>query len=268
MNGFKQILKFETIKHVKSFSIFTVTWVAIMAIFLAFFDGIKASTDGLMQLYETLPKELLQAFGKDMLTITNIYGYFGNAIILYLLLSSCIFVIILAINSLHGEISNKGLTFLHSKPLSRNSIYFGKTLAIVINSFITNILLCIASIILVQTLTKEAELDYIYFVIIFFGLFVMQLFFVGVAQIVSLKFSSRATALVSFSVILSYLLHLISGFALGADFLKYITPNYYVNFDEIAVTRSFNPSSLLVLLVGIILIWIGSIIFRNKDIEI
>lgn len=239
-----------------------------MSVFLAFFDGIKANADGILQLYETLPKELLQTFGKDPLSITNIYGYFGNAITLYLFFSSCIFVIFLTINSLLGEINNKSIPFVLSKPISRNSIYWGKNLAIVINSAITNIVLALSTILLIRVLTKETELDYGYFAIIYFGLFVMQLFFIGVAQVFSLKFSSRATALVSFSVVLSYMVHLVSGFALGADFLKYLSPNYYVNFDEIATTRNFNPSALIVLFLGIALIWLGSVIFRRKDIEI
>ncbi len=177
-------------------------------------------------------------------------------------------MITLTINSLVGEINNKSIPFVLAKPISRNTIYWGKTLAIVTNAFITNIVLTLISIVLVNVLTNETDIDYAFFALIYFGIFTMQLFFIGLAQVFSLKFSSRATAIVSFTVVLSYMLNLISGFAKDADFLKYVSPNYYVNFDEIATTRNFNPSALIVLFLGIALVWLGSIIFKRKDIEI
>lgn len=268
MNGFKHILQFEIIKSSRAFIYFFITWVIIIAVFLAFFDGIKANADGILQLYETLPKELLQTFGKDPLSITNIYGYFGNAITLYLYLSSCILVIFISINSITGEINNKSITFLQSKPVSRNSIFFGKILAIVINSFITNLLLAFATIIIVNVFTNEDDLNNTFFFIVFSGLFIMQLFFLGLAQIISLRFSSKATTLVSFSVIISYLIHLVSGFSKQADFLKYFSPNYYLNFDDMAVSQTISPSSIIILLLAILFIWIGSLLFRTKDIEV
>lgn len=268
MKGFKHILVFELAKHAKSFFYFLVAWTAIIAVFLAFFEGLQANTEGILKLYETLPKELLQTFGKDPLTITNIYGYFGNAITLYLFLSSCVFVAVISISTLSGEVNNKSILFLQSKPVSRNSIFFGKIFAIIINSFLLNLVLAVVTIILVSILTNETDLNYGYFLMIFSGLFMMQLFFIGLAQVISLRFSSKATTIVSFLVIISYLIHLISGFASQADFLKYFSPNYYINFDEIAATQTLGPSSIIIFVLAILLVWIGSLIFSKKDIEV
>ncbi|MEP7103277.1 MAG: ABC transporter permease subunit [Candidatus Dojkabacteria bacterium] len=268
MNNFTSLLIFETKKFFKPFLIFSTIWMLMIFLFMSFFDSIKQNAQQIIDLYASFPKELLQAVGKDSTSITNIYGYVGSAIMLYLFLSGCILVIFVVSNSLSQEISNHNILFLLSKPISRLKIYTAKFFAIFINIVLSDLLLFLSLVVSIKILTKETEVDYHIFILIFLALFILQFFFMSVAELIGAKLNSgKTTAIVSFLIILSYLFNLISGMSENAGFLKYISPNFYVGLEKISETRELKFENIAIIVLAIGLIIVGGYLFKNKDIE-
>lgn len=268
MDEFKSILKFETVKTIKPFIYFTVVWIALIFLFMSLFDTILKSSDQLIQLYSTFPKELMQAFGKGIDSLTSIYGYFGNQIMLYLVLSGCIFTVFIASNSVAKEVENKSILFLLSKPVSRLQIYTAKFLAILISLLVSNLVLSVATVASIKLLTSQHGLDWGFFVLVYIALFILELFFAGLAELIGSKFGSgKAIALASLYVVASYLLNILSGLADVAKPLKYLSANYYLDLAALSAEKALKPEGILILILAVVFIIIGGYIFTKKDIN-
>lgn len=265
---FRSLLTFETIKYLKVCLYFTITWICLIFLFLAFFDSIKQNATELTALYASFPKELLDTFGKGIDSITSIYGYFGNQIMLYIVISGCIFTVFITSNSLASEIGNRNILFLLSKPISRLKIYSAKFIAIVISLLASNVVLLITTIIAIKILTKENNLDLNFFVLIYIALFILELFFLGLSELLGSKLSSgKVGAIGSLFVIFSYLLNILSGLSDKATELKYLSPNYYLDLASIAVNKALKPEAMLILILGLVFVSIGGYLFKRRDIN-
>ncbi len=262
------LLKFETLKNFKTSLYFTITWIALSFLFMGFFEPIRQNSDQLTQLYASFPKELLEVFGKGIESLTSIYGYFGNQIMIYIVLSGCIFFIFMSANSLSGEIGNRNILFLLSKPLSRLQIYSAKLFAVLINVLISNLILLASTLLAINFLTKETNLDLGFFILVFVALTILEFFFIGLSELIGSKFASgRAIALGSLYVIVGYLFNTLSGLSDQASFLKYLSPNHYLDLVAISTDRVLKPEALLILIVGIFFTVIGAYIFKKRDIN-
>jgi len=265
---FGSLLKFETKRNFKNFLYFTIIWVLLIFLFMSFFDALKQSSAQIEQLYSTFPKELMSALGKTPESLTSIYGYIANQIMIYMILSGCIFTVFLSSGSIAGEIANRNIIFLLSKPLSRFKIYIAKTISIILNLILSNAILSVATILAIKIFTKEDNLDINFFILIYIALFLLELFFLGFAQFVGIRFNNgKAIAFGSLLVIVFYLLKVLSGITEQADKLKYLSLNYYIDLQNIIDTRAIKADAWIVLILAIIFIILGAFAFRRKDID-
>lgn len=265
---FRALLSFETNKYLKSTIYFTIVWIFFIFLFLSFYDVIKQSADQIEQLYATMPKELIEAFGKGMDSMASIYGYIGNQVVLYLVLSGGIFAVSMASGSIAGEIGNRNLLFLLSKPISRLQIYSAKFIAIITSLFVSNVVLLLTTIIAIKLLTKENDIDLGIFILIYLAIFLLEVFFATLTELLGSKFTSgKAIAFVSLAVIVSYLLNILSGLSEQADSLKYLSPSYYLDTAAIAVDGILRPESVLIVVLSIVFVIMGGYWFRKRDIN-
>jgi len=265
---FRALLSFETNKYLKVSIYFTIVWIFLLLLYLSFFDVIKDSADQIEQLYAAMPKELIEAFGKGMDSMTTIYGYIGNQVAMYLSLSGCILAVSMAAGSIAGEIGNRNILFLLSKPISRLQIYAAKFIAIVSSLFVSNIILLGITILSINLLTKETDLDLGIFALVYLAIFLLELFFVGLTELLGSKFNSgKAIAICSLVVIVSYLLNVLAGLSEQAEWLKYFSPNFYLDTAGIAIGSGFKVESILIIVLSVVFVIAGGYLFRKRDIN-
>ena len=109
----------------------TIALSGITFILLAFFPSMQ--TESMKELagakMEGLDPALLEAFGLAELTdftiITNFFGY----VLQYITLAIMVFVTQIAVHSLIKEETDGTIEFLYSKPISRSTLLWQKTLA-------------------------------------------------------------------------------------------------------------------------------------------
>ncbi len=262
------LLKFELKKQLKTSLIYSAVWSALIFLFISFFDVIRQNTAQISQLYESFPKGLLDAFGKGQASLTSIYGYFANQIAIYLIMAGCIFAIFLVVGTMTKEIESKHMLFLLSKPLSRLQIYIAKLTAILVGLFMSDVILFVAAFVAISILSKETNLDWGFFALVFAAVFIMETFFVGVAEFVGANLNSgRAIAIGSMLVIVAYLFNVLAALTESASALKYITPNHYLDLEMLTNTKVLQLESLIVLVLGIGLMVVGGWVFKKRDVS-
>lgn len=265
---FLALLSFESARYFKVTSYFTVTWIFLIFLFMSFFESIKGSSEQLAEIYKTMPPELLDVFGKGLDSLANVHSYFINQIMLYLLLSGCIFFVFITANSLSTAITNRNILFLLSKPVGRFKIYYAKVLALIINLVISNAILLSSSLIAISITTQEKNYDTAYFVLAFFVLTITEFFFIALTEALGAKYSSnKAIALASVYVIIGYLISVLTGLAKEAEFLKYLSPNYYTDLAFVSDTRGLRPEILLLIVLSLVLIALGWYFFQKRAID-
>lgn len=265
---FTSLLKFEFSKYFKPTMIFNIVWILLIFLFMSFFDSISQNAAQLDQLYAAFPKEIMEIFGKSANSLSSIYGYFGTQIMLYIILSGCIFTVFSSANSISKEIGNSNILFLLSKPVSRLQIYFAKLVSIILNLVLSNFILFLGTILAIKIFTSQQNLDLQFFVLSYLALFILELFFLSIAQLIGMKLNnSKTVAISSLLVIVSYLLKILSGLSNKADALKYLSVNFYLDLQNLQLDKSLKNESFIVLIVSIgLIIWAGYL-FKKRDIE-
>lgn len=262
------LISFEVKRKLKTTLIFCLVWIGFFILFLSFFDSLKASGEELAKLYETFPKELLQALGKDLEQVTNIYGYFSYSIMLYLVISGSILSVVMLCNSITGEIANGNIVFLISKPISRTKIFVAKYLSLIINLLIGNFILGCAAYIIVRLLTQEDSFNIFYIKHIFFLMLLLELFFATFGLfIATLTNHSRGVAVGVLLVLVSYIFKLIASLSEDASILKYLSANYYVDIEVVKEGTLLNPNIVVIIVSTIILFALALRNFKSKDIQ-
>jgi len=168
------------------------------------------------------------------------------------------------------EITARTFHFLLAKPVSRTSIYLSKFTTLVIFTLITNSFIAVLSFISAKLLVTSDEVGFKYFVLIFTLGGVLQLLFVGFGQLVSI-ITDETRALLSAAAIAIFglVINSVANIQNVPDFLKFITPYYYANSQNIVEFEEILTPDIWVLVLAIfVFVGAGVWYFRKKDIYI
>lgn len=119
-------------------------------------------------------------------------------------------------------------------------------------------------------LVIDGGISFKFLLVGYFASFMVQLVFATVAMFVSIVINESVALFTSIGLSLGmFIFDAIARMKGIPDFVKYLTPYYYLDLKGTAETESLKPEYMLILLVVIIIFVIASVItFRRKDVNV
>ncbi|MCA9386964.1 ABC transporter permease subunit [Candidatus Dojkabacteria bacterium] len=263
------IINFE-LKSLNRFYIWwNIAWISMILLIVPFYSSISEESEKFGELYENLPEGIRVAFSLDANTLSTIEGFINTELVELLVLATSILGLYFGARSIQREINNKSLLFLVTKPVSRFSIFFGKAKAVLISSFFANAVLFGFVYFAAEIMTTETiSLLYVVSSFLVIMLYLFLYYSLGLMLGV-LREGGSALGVGVVAVISTFMFNIVSNLSDKADFLKYLTPYYYLDLktvinDNVGINL-FNY--FIILSITVTFFIIGYLIFKNKDID-
>lgn len=250
----KPLIKMEFKRNQKSLILWTIIIALLAGLMLALYPSFQGTFSELDELLSNYPEGFLDAFGlgENGLSMDDIYGWFGVEGYLFVTLIGGSYAALLGSGILSKEEDEKTIEFLMTKPISRRQVFIGKTIVVLINLVIMNVVLSI--VILTFFLIYGSPLKIGVWLLYSFAPLILQLVLASISLLISV-FITKSRQVTSISLGLAiglYVVDIISKLTDEAAFLKYITPYEYINAVTIVNETTIRP--LYILLSGIIII--------------
>ncbi|CAM4071575.1 ABC transporter permease subunit [Mesobacillus thioparans] len=263
MNMFLHELK----AYRKSTVIWTLSLVALVALFLSMFPSFSKDAEEFKSLLEGFPVELRKAIGLSVDSIATLIGFFSYAF-LYLKLAGAIQAMNLGTSILSKETREKTADFLLTKPVTRAQVVTSKLLAAVVSIVITNIVF-IAATFVMASIVAEDGFSKIALFLIAISLLFLQLMFMALGIVVSAIFP-RIKSVISVSlgtVFGFFMLGMISS-TTEDEALRYLTPFNYFDSAYITQNTGYETSFLITAAIFIIAAIVASYyLYSKKDVH-
>lgn len=223
---------FETRRLLKGLLTWLVIVTVLLVLFMAFFPSMAES--GLADLtkdkLDALPPAVLEAFGLSVMTdfsdLLQYYAYIAQ----YILMAAAIYALTLGASALIKEESEGTIEFLYAQPISRLEITTRKLLSIVTILWAFNIVLFLASVLLLQAF-REPGYEYLPLTLAMFsGMLAAQMVFLAAGFALSSvlpRYSNPSTVGLGLFFV-TYLLGAIAAINEQLEWLKYLSPFHYV----------------------------------------
>lgn len=260
MNIFKHELK----QNISSTVIWTVSLLAIAALYISIFPSI---TEEMSSMFESFPPAFRRVFGigdAGFSSFLSLYAMIFNIIVLV----GAVQAMNLGTGIVSKEIKDKTADFLMTKPVSRVKILFQKLFSGISLLMLTNIIYLLFAWFLVNVFVEESfELQT--FLTVSSVLFLVQAFFyvLGIFMGVVLP-KIKSVIAISLPAVFGFYVFGFLDDVIGEDKIKYLTPFKLFKLEELGLGNSHEAGSLLYLgLVSLALIIGAFYIFQKKDIH-
>lgn len=266
----KSLILIEFKRNLRSLILWTSIIAGLALMMLLMFPAFEDAFAQLEDLLSIYPPEFLEIFGmgEGGLDMSNIYGWFGVEGYLFVTLIGGSYAAILGSSILSKEEDEKTIEFLLSKPISRSQVLFGKSIVVVINLFLMNL---VVSLFLLLAFSIFDELNVVVWLLFSFAPVLLQLFFASISLLISV-FVTKSRTVISISLGLAigmYVVMIISALTDEAEFLKYFTPYEYINARTIVAEQRIEPIYLLITLVVIVVTMFSTwMLYKKKDIAV
>jgi ABC-2 type transport system permease protein len=181
----------------------------------------------LLEVMNSMPPAMLEAFNMNAFNLTTISGFFGVMFTFFALLLS-IAAAMWGSDIISKEERDKTVEFSLTLPIRRSSLITAKTLAALVNC--VGLLLITWGITLVNVSKYQPDSDFYSFVTLgMLALFIMQIVFlaVGIFLGCAMKQHKRASSAAVLLLLGTYFLSIIAGMSENLEFLKYFSPFKY-----------------------------------------
>ena len=262
------IITRELYANKKSLIIWSLSMVAFIAMMFAEFSAYYKNPE-MLAVIETMPRELLEAFGMADANLTTVSGYMGVSAV-FINLALGIYAILLGNSIIAKEERDKTAGFLMTLPVTRKCVITGKLIAAVICCAI--LLAVVALSIIVSVLPYEAEEYFPAFMsLVITTTFVIMLIFLSIGMsLAALIRRHKISGGIGIALIfVMYIASVIAALSENVEFLKYMTPFKY--FEAAFMLRDLNIEPIYALLsaVFIILPLIGTYaVYTKRDLYI
>lgn len=206
----------------------------------------------LLEVMNSMPPAMLEAFNMNAFNLTTISGFFGVMFTFFALLLS-IAAAMWGSDIISKEERDKTVEFSLTLPIRRSSLITAKTLAALVNC--VGLLLITWGITLVNVSKYQPDSDFYSFVTLgMLALFIMQIIFlaVGIFLGCAMKQHKRASSTAVFLLLGTYFLSIISGLSENLEFLKFFSPFKY--FDAGMLLHESKIDMTFVWLSGVIVL--------------
>ncbi|MEH7490907.1 ABC transporter permease subunit [Neobacillus niacini] len=261
------ILLHELRAYRKSTIIWTISLIAVVALFMSLFPSFTKDTEEFRKLLEGYPVALREAFGIDLDNFFSILGFYCYGLS-FVTLCGAIQAMNLGTSIVSKEVREKTADFLLTKPVTRTAVLTNKLLAALISIIITNIVyLAAATLLAYQVATVDFEVSN--FILLSLTVFFVQLIFLALGIIISVIVQRIKSVLtVSLATVFAfYFLGMFSSTS-GDEVKRYLSPFKYFDTAYIMEKSGYEASFLITgAVVIVIAIGISFFIYAKKDIH-
>lgn len=247
-------------------------WTAILALLnlmmMALFPSFAADAEQLEGYIDVFPEEFSRIFGLDKLNMTEPIGFYSVEAYFMVVLFGSMFAAMLGTTMLSKEEDEKTIEFLLAKPVSRSQVVTGKVLAVLMLLVILNLVIAavtVASFEIFVSGYSRAELARL-----LIAPFIGQLAFAGLGLLLSVFLARRRAAIsAGIGLVLGlYFLNVIANLTDKLDFLRFLSPFWYIEAADI-VEDGFVPWKLALML-GVVAATVAATYwtYNQKDITI
>jgi ABC-2 type transport system permease protein len=262
------ITSFELKRNLRIFLIWTVAWIAMILLLLPFYDTFSSDNSDFGKLFEELPDAFKVAFNIDANTLSTITGYINTELVELLILCASIFGAYIGIRTIAKEISNKSLLFVVTKPVNRMTIFYGKALSTIILTILSNITLFVTLAVGVELFTtSNSPNEYIFFAFLVVTIYQLLYFSLGLLLGIVIE-EGPGLGIGIMTVVLTFVINIISNLSKDFDFLRFVTPYFYLDLSPLISGGSLDNYRLVFMAMFIIIfLLLGSVLFDRRDID-
>jgi ABC-2 type transport system permease protein len=261
------ILLHELRAYRKSTIIWTISLIAVVALFMSLFPSFTKDTEEFRKLLEGYPVALREAFGINLDNFFSILGFYCYGLS-FVTLCGAIQAMNLGTGIVSKEVREKTADFLLTKPVTRTAVLTNKLLAALISIIITNIVyLAAATLLAYQVATVDFEVSI--FILLSLTVFFVQLIFLALGIIISVIVQRIKSVLtVSLATVFAfYFLGMFSSTS-GDEVKRYLSPFKYFDTAYLIEKSGYEASFLITgAVVIVIAIGISFFIYAKKDIH-
>jgi ABC-2 type transport system permease protein len=261
------IYKFEFKHSLKGMLIWSFAISLMSVLMFALYEPISEKTAELTEVMEMFPPEVFEAFGSKPENILTVEGFYNSKFISLFVLMNAIYAGILLNKSIRNEFEDGSMAILLTKKISKIKIFYAKVLAktsLILISNIINLGVALLSIIL---FTSIKEIPYQYFITAYLAVFIVQMLFGYWGLFISLinqKFENLGLIGLTLGLFIIDSIARIDGVP---EFIRYLTPFYYLDLVGIAETSSLAISNYLILIIITLLgLFLAKLAFHKKEI--
>ena len=250
------MLKRELKLNLKSLIIWTLIIVIIFLISFLIYPSLTQDEVMLEELIATMPKEMLQIFNMDIISLNKVSGWLlSEGYLMVNLIGSCFFAI-LGGTILLKEQSDKTIEFLFSKPIKKSSIVTSKLLTGLIYIFAFNLIISLTTLI---GLNLSNDFNFKHWLYSSIAPIFVHTFFFCTSLLVSNYFKKTNKSITTNLGIVfgTYLIGVLSLMSEKIEFLKYFSPFEYINSKTIITNNSLDIFNLFLLTTYIIITLVG-----------
>ncbi|GAB6109110.1 ABC transporter permease subunit [Fusibacter bizertensis] len=247
------IFKYEFKMYLKSILIWSITFVTITVLLMAFYPTFGNDVAMVDKLLANYPKELLQAFGMGgALSLATVPGYYA-----FVFAFLQLFIAIQAANYGFSVLSveERELTadYLMSKPVSRKEILVAKFGATFLTLCITNAFIWLSTLGTVKWFSDGKPYDLSKILLVLLTIVIFQLLFLSIGMFVSVLMR-KVRSVLSFSLALAFGTYILNSVRaiVGGKLLGYFSPFYY--FDPSPILEKGSLNLALLTLSGFVII--------------
>ena len=183
----------------------------------------------MLEILESLPPTLLEAFQLNAFNLTTVTGFFGVMFTFFALVSS-VYAVMLGSDIIAKEERDKTVEFSLTLPISRRKLITSKILAAVVLCIAFLLIIWGISLVNVARFQPESKF-YPFLSLCMLAIFIMQMIFlaVGVFLGCAMKQHKRASSVAVSLLLGTYFISIIVDLKEELEFLKYFTPFKYFN---------------------------------------
>lgn len=251
----------------KSTLIWTASLIAIMLLYLSMYSAIAKDADSFVNILKGYPKELREALGMNIASITSILGFYSFTFTMVTLFGA-IQAMIVGVGILSKEVRERTADFLMTKPVSRIRIISEKLLAAISIILFTNIAFFIAAAMMVNAV-KTKDYDIKTFIMMTVTLLFVQLMFLAMGLVLSVLMKKIKSVLtISLAVVFGFFAIAAFGVTSSDAALRYLTPLKYFDTTYIVAQGKYEVSFVVtgVLLVAAA-ITVSYVVYKKKSIH-
>ena len=261
----------KTIKDkYKTLLIYIIANLAMLVMYVAIYPLITKQMDSLLQVLNSMPQDLLKAFGSDATSMTTLEGILsGKQFNMLWPIITVIFTSNFAAYSIAQEVDKKTFSILLAQPISRAKIYWGKYLTgllfsllyVIFSVPITIVVVKVFNVSINEVNVLKFSLEAIFFTFAFYSVAFM------------ISAIAKDTAPVYFvcigMIIGMYFLQVMAILLTQLEPLKYFSAFYYADSARSLVKGVLMPEGLLLFgVIGTISALIGAFVFNKRDISV
>ncbi len=212
--------------NLKSLIIWLLTIVIIYIISFIIYPILIENKESIISFINTLPTEIINIFNSSKINISSVSNWLVTLKYLFINLLACLYFSFMGSSILTLE--DNTITFLLSKPISRNKIMTSKLLVGITYIIIFNLVIFLTTLIGLK-LTNNFVLEF--WLIDLIQCLLINLFFLILSMLISnyIKNVKKSTSLNITIIFITYFISIISLINEKVEFLKYFSLFEYIN---------------------------------------